>query len=168
MPDAFDRGLTEVDFLERLLADLDLLDAEVEGRGDVAGAAVGAGVGGAAAFGALYGLGTTGLGAVGVSSGLAAAGALVGGGVMAGVGVLAAPVAVLAAGGFAVARHRRRRRVATLQSQVLAKAVTRQSEVLRCLEADSGATDQQRVELRARNDTLAEIIRRLGRLTESD
>ena len=43
--------------------------------------------------------------AAGITSGLAAAGAIVGGGMVAGVFVLAAPVAALAAGGVGVAAH---------------------------------------------------------------
>lgn len=47
---------------------------------EVVAGAVGAGVGGAASFGALYGLGVVGLSRPGIMSGLAAAGGIVGGG----------------------------------------------------------------------------------------
>ena len=58
--------------------------------------ALGAGVGGAASFSALYFGGTvTGLSAAGITSGLAAAGSILGGGMVAGVFVLAAPIAIL-------------------------------------------------------------------------
>ena len=62
---------------------------------------------GAGAFGALFLAGTTGLTAAGITSGLAAAGALVGGGMVAGIGVLAAPVAILRIGGYALAKKRK-------------------------------------------------------------
>lgn len=61
--------------------------------------ALGAGTGAGLSFAALYFGGVTGLSAAGITSGLAAAGALVGGGMAAGVAVLAAPVAIL--GGIA-------------------------------------------------------------------
>jgi len=53
--------------------------------------ALGAGIGGIGSFAALYGLGTVGLSAVGITSGLATIGSVVGGGMVAGVFVMAAP-----------------------------------------------------------------------------
>ena len=72
---------------------------------EVLSGALGAGIGGIGSFAALYGLGTVGLSAAGITSGLAAAGSIVGGGMVAGVFVLAAPAVVLAAGGVGVASH---------------------------------------------------------------
>uniref|UniRef100_UPI001F154FF2 hypothetical protein n=2 Tax=Enterobacterales TaxID=91347 RepID=UPI001F154FF2 len=57
--------------------------------------------------GALYTLGTTGVSAAGITSGLATAGSIVGGGMVAGIGILAAPVAVLGIGGYAIVKHRK-------------------------------------------------------------
>ncbi|HEL2109725.1 TPA: ADP-ribosylglycohydrolase family protein [Streptococcus suis] len=70
---------------------------------DVLAMGLGAGLGGVVSYGALYALGTAGLSAAGITSGLAAAGALIGGGMVAGLFVLAAPVAILAGGGLAIA-----------------------------------------------------------------
>ena len=67
----------------------------------------GSGVGAAASFGALYTLGTTGVSAAGITSGLATAGSIVGGGMVAGIAVLAAPVAVLGIGGYAIVKHKK-------------------------------------------------------------
>lgn len=50
-------------------------------------------------------MGTVGLSAPGITSGLAVAGSVVGGGMVAGVFVLAAPIAALAAGGVGLAAH---------------------------------------------------------------
>ena len=79
---------------------------------EVLAGALGAGVGAVGSFAALYGLGTVGLSAAGIMSGLAAAGggvsAVLGGAVsasVAGVFVLAAPMVVLAAGGVGLASH---------------------------------------------------------------
>ena len=65
---------------------------------EVLAGALGAGIGGVGSFATLYGLGTVGLSAAGITPGLAAAGALVGGGMVAGIFVLATPVVLLAAG----------------------------------------------------------------------
>ena len=73
---------------------------------EVLAGALGAGIGGVGSFAALYGLGSVvGLSAAGIASGLATAGSIVGGGMVAGIFVLAAPVAVLAAGGVGLAAH---------------------------------------------------------------
>ena len=58
---------------------------------EVLAGALGAGIGGIGSFAALYGLGTVGLSAVGITSGLATIGSVVGGGMVAGVFVMAAP-----------------------------------------------------------------------------
>jgi hypothetical protein len=84
---------------------------ETSSMPEVLGAAVGVGVGGTASFIALYFLGTTGLSAIGITTALAAAGALVGGGMVAGVFVLAAPIAALGVGGFAIAARINRKRL---------------------------------------------------------
>ena len=80
--------------------------------------AIGAGAGGAISFTALYGLGTVGLSAAGITSGLAAAGAgasAVMGGLLspmvAGIFVLALPAAGLAAAGVGTAVHMKNRQL---------------------------------------------------------
>ncbi|MDU6724161.1 MAG: hypothetical protein E6456_05895 [Streptococcus mitis] len=72
---------------------------------EVLAGALGAGIGGIGSFAALYGLGTVGLSAAGITSGLAAIGGVVGGGMVAGVFVMAAPVVVLAGGGILLASN---------------------------------------------------------------
>jgi len=67
------------------------------------GGTLGASIGGAGSYAALYGLGTTGVSAAGLTSGLAAAGSVIGGGMLVGVFVLAAPVVALAVGGVEIA-----------------------------------------------------------------
>lgn len=58
---------------------------------EVLAGALGAGIGGIGSFAALYGLGTVELSAVGITSGLATIGSVVGGGMAAGVFVMGAP-----------------------------------------------------------------------------
>jgi hypothetical protein len=72
--------------------------------------AVGAGTGAATSLAALSSLGTvSGLSAAGVTTGLVAAGELFAGGMLVGAGVLAAPIAVLGALGYGLARKRRQK-----------------------------------------------------------
>ena len=78
----------------------------------------GSGVGAAASFGALYTLGTTGVSAAGITSGLATAGSIVGGGMVAGIAVLAAPVAVLGIGGYAIVKHKNAKLTAALSQAI--------------------------------------------------
>ena len=77
-----------------------------------AAAAVGAVLGGTASWTALVFAGVPGLSAVGITTGLASVGAFVGGGMVVGVGVLAAPPAALAVCGYAVAKRRRNAKLA--------------------------------------------------------
>ena len=90
-----------------------------------AASAVGASLGGAASYTALYFGGVTGLSAAGLTSGLAFAGALVGGGMLAGTFVLAAPVAVLGIAGYAIARNRKNAR----QAAALRRAIEKLYEI---------------------------------------
>ena len=87
---------------ERTLKDVD--DKALYGALDAVFGTVGLAGGGLASFGILYAAGTVGLSAVGLSTGLAAAGAIVGGGMAAGVFVLAAPIVGLGAGGVGIAK----------------------------------------------------------------
>lgn len=82
--------------------------------------AVGAATGGAGALAALFfGGKVIGLSAPGITSGLATAGALVGGGMAAGIAVLAAPVAVLGVAGYALAKKSKNAKLATTLSQAI-------------------------------------------------
>ncbi len=128
---------------------------------EVLGVAAGAGVGGAASFAALYALGTAGLSAVGITTALAAAGAIVGGGMVAGVFVLAAPVALLAgAGGLLVARGNRTRLVQAKEA-LLQQAISRRDAVTRQLQDRVGVTEDRAKYLEALNVTLQAAIRDL-------
>ena len=63
-----------------------------KGLSEVLAAAAGMGAGAAGSFAVLGALGIAGYSAVGITTGLATAGGIVGGGMVAGIGVLAAPV----------------------------------------------------------------------------
>lgn len=96
-------------------------------------AGTGAAVGGTGSFIALSALGTSGLSAVGITSGLAAAGSVVGGGMVAGIGVLAAPAVVLAAGGVALVSSQKRKRLNNAKHTLLKEAVAKQNEIIESL-----------------------------------
>lgn len=70
--------------------------------GGIAGGTVGIGVG----LTLVYTAGVTGLSAVGISSGLAALGAVIGGGMVAGIFVAGAPMAALGIAGYAILKKR--------------------------------------------------------------
>ena len=86
---------------------------------DAAGAAVGSILGGAASFTTLYFGGVTGLSAVGITSGLATAG--LGAGMVAGIGVLAAPVAIFGIIGYGIAKKRRNAKLAAALGRAIEK-----------------------------------------------
>ena len=161
MSEEFEKNLDNEEFLQQLFDDLDMINAEVDDASEIGGAAAGMGIGAAASFGALYGLGTVGLSAVGITTGLAAAGALVGGGMVAGIGVLAAPIAILAVGGYAIAHAAKVKRIRQLQKDVLAKALTKQNEILQRLHKKASLSAKVITELKERNLILKQIINAL-------
>lgn len=99
--------------VQRILREL---ESNVPGITEGFGAITGAGIGGVAAFAALSGLGVSGLSAAGITSGLAVAGSIVGGGMVAGIGVLAAPIAILGIAGYSIFKHKKvKKQTAALQ-----------------------------------------------------
>ena len=131
------------------------------GMPEVLGAALGAGVGGAVGFGVLYGAGVTGLSAAGITSALAAAGAIVGGGMAAGVFVLAAPAVVLGIGGYTVV-HRRNQHILTEQEKMLYQEATRRRDAVLQEMRQTAEANNERIEyLTALNIKLQEVVKNL-------
>ena len=98
---------------------------------DAVGAAVGSTLGGAASYTALFfGGKQVGLSAVGITTGLKAAGGLVGGGMAAGVAVLAVPVVVLGVAGYAIVNRRRKARLAAALSRAIEKLYSIQERLV--------------------------------------
>ena len=89
---------------------MEQLENDAPGITEGLGTIMGASAGGALALTALSSLGISGLSAAGITSGLATAGALIGGGMAAGIGVLAAPIAILGIGGYALAKKKKHAR----------------------------------------------------------
>ncbi len=98
---------------------------------DVLGAVTGAGIGGALSFAALYGLGTVGLSAAGITSALATAGTIAGGGMVAGIAVLAAPVAILATAGYGIMNYKRNQKLKQIKEAAYQEAIRKQDAIIR-------------------------------------
>lgn len=125
---------------------------------DILGGVLGAGIGGATSFAALYGLGVTGLSAAGITSALAAAGTIVGGGMAAGIFVLAAPVAVLAGTGIGIASHRRQKQLRQEKERLLIAAIEKNHAITAALQRDVCAAKERADYLLSLNILLQQAI----------
>lgn len=123
--------------------------------------AIGAGVGGAASFAALYGLGVTGLSAVGITSGLAAAGAVLGGGMVAGIFVLAAPVATLAGVGVGIAAKIKKKHLEQEKERLYKEALIKHDAIINELKEQSQITKERADYLQSLNILLQQAIKDL-------
>lgn len=128
---------------------------------EVLAGALGAGIGGVGSFAALYGLGVAGLSAAGITSGLATAGTIVGGGMAAGVFVLAAPVAILAATSVGVASHLKNKQLRREKERLYKEALKKHDAIIKAMKADADA-DKKRLEyLQSLNILLQQAIKDL-------
>lgn len=80
--------------------------------------------------------GITGLSASGITSGLAAAGTFFGGGMVAGIAVLAAPAVILGGAGVGVASHRKHKRLHENKELLYKKALAKQKAILKELKKE--------------------------------
>lgn len=128
---------------------------------EVLSGALGAGIGGIGSFAALYGLGTVGLSAAGITSGLAAAGSIVGGGMVAGVFVLAAPAVVLAAGGVGVAAHLKNKQLRQEKERLYKEALVKHQAIIDALKEEVDATKERMDYLQSLNILLQQAIKDL-------
>jgi hypothetical protein len=116
-------------------------------------AAGGVSTGGAVGFAALYYGGVTGLSAAGITSALAAAGSLVGGGMAAGVAVLAAPAVLLGIGAFAWTTQRNKKRLVEKKEMLLQEILRKHDAIIRQLK-NSSEHSKKRVAYLTRLNTL--------------
>ena len=128
---------------------------------EVLAGALGAGIGGVGSFAALYGLGGVGLSAAGITSGLAAAGAIVGGGMVAGVFVLAAPVAILAAGGVGIASHLKHRQLRQEKERLYKEALKKHQAIIQAMKDEADADKERLDYLQSLNILLTQAIKDL-------
>lgn len=128
---------------------------------EVLSGALGAGIGGVGSFAALYGLGTVGLSAAGITSGLAAAGSIVGGGMVAGVFVLAAPAVILAAGGVGVAAHLKNKQLRQEKERLYKEALVKHQAIIDALKEEANSTKERVDYLQSLNILLQQAIKDL-------
>lgn len=129
---------------------------------EVLAGALGAGIGGVGSFAALYGLGVVGLSAAEITSGLAAAGAVVGGGMVAGIFVLAAPIAALAAGGVGVAAHLKNKQLRQEKERLYKEVLARHEAIIKALKDEADATQERLDYLQSLNILLQQAVKDLG------
>ena len=128
---------------------------------EVLAGALGAGIGGAGSFAALYGLGVVGFSAAGITSGLATAGAIVGGGMVAGVFVLAAPIAALAATGVGVAAHLKNKQLRQEKERLYTEALKKHEAIIKALKDETDADKERLDYLQSLNILLTRAIKDL-------
>ena len=112
---------------------------------DALAGAVGVGLGAGIGFAGLYLGGSVGLSAAGITSGLAAAGHLIGGGMVAGIGVLAAPAVILGGAGIGIASHVRNKKLREAKELLYKEAVAKQTAIVKALKEEANA-DKDRIE----------------------
>ena len=123
--------------------------------------ALGAGIGGIGSFAALYGLGTVGLSAAGITSGLAAIGGVVGGGMVAGVFVMAAPVVVLAGGGILLASNLKNKQLKQEKERLYKEALQKHEATIQALKTEPDADKERLDYLQSLNILLTQAIKDL-------
>lgn len=125
---------------------------------EVLGGALGATAGGIASFAALYGLGTVGLSAAGMTSALATAGALVGGGMAAGVFVLAAPVAIGAGVGIGLAAKLKADQLSQEKERLYKEALRKHQAIIQALKDEADASKERLDYLQSLNVLLTKAV----------
>lgn len=121
---------------------------------EVLAGALGAGIGGVGSFAALYGLGSVvGLSAAGITSGLAAAG-----GMVAGVFVLAAPVAVLGGIGVGVASHLKNKQLRQEKERLYKEALSKHDAIIKALKEETDSDKERMDYLQSLNILLQRAI----------
>ncbi|MBI2276854.1 MAG: hypothetical protein HYU74_05850 [Dechloromonas sp.] len=115
----------------------------------------GVGAGGAIGFAALYYAGVTGLSAAGITSALAAAGALVGGGMAAGIAVIAAPAVLLGVGAFAYAAQKNKKRLIEKKQMLLQEVLRKHNAIIEEL-TKTARENKERLSYLSKLNTLLE------------
>lgn len=128
---------------------------------DVLAGAVGVGIGGVTSFAALYFGGTVGLSAVGITSGLAAAGAVVGGGMLSGIAVLAAPAVILGGAALKIT-DKKRKQLQNKKEELYNIAIRKQTLILEELQSNLKTSEERIAALTALNILLQNAIKDLG------
>ena len=130
---------------------------------DILTGALGAGAGGAISFATLYfGGSVVGLSAAGITSGLAAAGSIIGGGMVAGIAVLAAPAVILSGAGIATVSHIKNKKLRETKELCYKEAVKKQSSIITALKRETDSDKSRLDYLSSLNILLQAAIKDLG------
>lgn len=97
----------------------------------------------------------------GITSGLAAAGGIVGGGMVAGIFVLAAPIAVLSAGGVGVAAHLKNKQLKQEKERLYKEALKKHQAIISALKVEVDADKERLDYLQSLNILLQQAIKDL-------
>ena len=144
--------------VNQALGDQNRSDSDNEEIKEVLAAAGGIGTGAGIGFAGLYFGGMTGLSAAGITSGLAAAGSIIGGGMAAGVAVLAAPAALLGVGAYAFVSQRNKRKLKEKKEMLLQEAMKKQNAIISELRKASDENNARADYLTKLNILLQSII----------
>lgn len=125
---------------------------------EVLAGALGAGLGGVVSTAALYGLGTVGFSAAGITSGLATAGSLLGGGMVAGIFTLALPVAGLAGLGVGLAANAKNKKLKQEKERLYREALRKQEIILEEMKNEIDADEERIKYLQGINILLNKVI----------
>lgn len=128
---------------------------------EVLAAASGIGTGAGVGFAALYFGGVTGLSAPGITSGLAVAGSMVGGGMAAGIWVIAAPAVIFGVGAYAFISKRNKRKLNEKKEILLQSALEKQNKIISELKHKTGTNEERIKYLEQLNILLQSIIKDL-------
>lgn len=120
---------------------------------EVLAGALGAGIGGVVSFAALYGFGSV--------VGLSAAGSIVGGGMVAGVFVLAVPVAALATGGLGLAAHLKNKQLRQEKERLYKEVLKKHEAIIQALKTEADADKERLDYLQSLNILLTQAIKDL-------
>ena len=129
---------------------------------EVLAGALGACVGGIGSFAALYGFGMVGLSAAGITSGLAAVGGIIGGGMVAGVFVLAAPIAGLSSLGVGIASHLKNKQLRQEKERLYKEVLIRHEAVITALKDEANASKERLDYLQSLNILLQQAVKDLS------
>lgn len=125
---------------------------------DILGTVLGAGAGGTLGYAGLYGLGVPGLSAAGITSGLATAGSIIGGGMAAGVAVLAAPTFVLGGIGYVIARNKRENKLKEERQRLYNLALQKHQAIINALKESARISKERADYLQSLNILLRQAI----------
>lgn len=125
--------------------------------GAIAGGSVGVGAG----FAIVSAAGYTGLSAAGITSGLATLGALVGGGMAAGIFVAGLPMALLGIFGYGLLSRRNKRKLKQLKEALLQEAIKKHDAIIRELNQKANLAEDRMTYLESLNILLQRAVQDL-------